>query len=151
MKIMVTKMAALVALALLAFAAPASAEEGFSISKPDGHWLVGDWSAISGTPMTVTVTGHGGEVSLFMLKVPGGWDAGSDINLSAKLRWDAGRKAFEMWTGASLTREGRAVVTDVRKWGWAWPASGQDEASETIQIEFNSHGQNFKAKLRKAR
>ncbi|MDR1658945.1 MAG: hypothetical protein LBR94_01215 [Desulfovibrio sp.] len=121
----------------------------YSILKPEPHWMLGDWSAGSGDPMTVNVRGYGGTVSLFSMSVPGGWDAGGDINLSAKLRWDAGRKAFEIWTGSVFSREGRIVVSDQRKWGYVWPSSGKDASSETLRIEFNSHGQTFRAVLKK--
>jgi hypothetical protein len=66
--------------------------------------MLGDWSAVSGIPMTVNVSGYGGNVSLFIIKVPSG-----DIDLTGNLGWDAGRKALEQWTGEVFRGEGRIV------------------------------------------
>ncbi|MDR1509017.1 MAG: hypothetical protein LBS53_05220 [Synergistaceae bacterium] len=143
MKKMFKKTAALV-LVLSAFAAPLSAA-GFSISKPEPHWMIGDWSSVSGTPMTVSVRDYSANLPFLMISVP----SVDIINFSAHLRWDDERNAFELWTGASYIREGRVVTEDVRTWGYVWPSSGKDASSETLLIELNSHGQTFEAVLEK--
>ncbi|MDR1509018.1 MAG: hypothetical protein LBS53_05225 [Synergistaceae bacterium] len=138
------KKTAALALLLLAFAAPLSAD-GFSITKPDPHWMIGDWSSVSGTPMTVSVRDYRASLPFLMITVP----IVDIINFSAHLRWDDERNAFELWTGSSYTREGRVVTEDVRTWGYLWPSSGKDASSETMRIELNSHGQTFEAVLEK--